>query len=839
MPNNASTKVVFRYGSTKSEEDLKPKNLNEKIDHFLGEEKRSEARQFQNQVLSGGSFNYSPESIALMQTEGTFASDYRPGAMNPALLAAAYGIDISSYMKCVEEVRGNNLIPQDLVTSLDNSSDVLQNLYVGDVELYKGLRHINRENQLTGIEIVQGDSDIKTKEGQLVFDYSPEEGFRPVMDIANPLSDAAKEKLMEKVGNLTKKGAGKLGKKVGTKALERATGKGIDTAVTAALSPFVSPLLAKIAGWIAETVVNKVIEKVFSWIRKNKEVFAALGLMLLGGGILTSSIPLIAAGATGLAIGGAGAIAGAATATWAFVTSLFLATAGSFVLTLIIGMIATPLLIAFIIFIITTSAYVVPGSPGSASYTCVSQLQGLGIFTNGGGRAAEYVSFVNPDVVVHFEDYGLANQTGPGTIDVGRSWSQFPDDQMLSLTRDDVISRLTELMTTNSQIEVWQAYNEPLYHVADWSWLTNMDLAVIEAGVQNNKDVCIGNFKEGYPQDLTSPGFQNYINQIMPAANSAQDEGIKVYLCVHEHEDVEHWEFNGEFEDRDGYNGRFTQLVSAGLELPVIVTVAGFDSEAGESDHGVGWHSIITPADYVDMLLEYQSATKAAGAVGVAVFQLGLGGEWDSYDITPLLDLAVDCEVPSDIPVDLSCFNIDESWSAVPDYRQKIISQLQELVSQHPGYIAKICAGGTTTISYGGDGPYHGFCPSSPGDVCTFYDRLLVLGDANIYYTLTHELGHRLNWVNVTLFDDFVTTVLCQLGDPPTSCEPQLPSYACFHNGATSTTEDFAETAAWYTQLVRYNNCPIFDGYSPDCACYNRLDDDYPLHYQFAVERIF
>ena len=184
--------------------------------------------------------------------------------------------------------------------------------------------------------------------------------------------------------------------------------------------------------------------------------------------------------------------------------------------------------------------------------------------------------------------------------------------------------------------------------------------------------------------------------------------------------------------------------------------------------------------------------------------------------------------------VDLACFYLDESWATVPDFQQKIMRQLQELVSRHPGYVANICAGGITTIRYGASElPYHGFCPSSPGDVCTFYDRLLVLGDANIYYTLVHELGHRLNWVNVPLFNAFVTTVLCQPGEL-SNCEPQLPSYACYHDGASSTTEDFAETAAWYTQLVRYDNCP-----NVSCSCYNRLDDDYPLHYQFAVERIF
>lgn len=192
--------------------------------------------------------------------------------------------------------------------------------------------------------------------------------------------------------------------------------------------------------------------------------------------------------------------------------------------------------------------------------------------------------------------------------------------------------------------------------------------------------------------------------------------------------------------------------------------------------------------------------------------------------------------------VSLLCFNLDASWNNVPNYKNKLLAELNYLITNHPNYIAKICAGGITTIRYGGiyckknkDGSetcYRGMCGKSPGGTCTFYKTLLEQSSAYIFYTLTHELGHRLNWVNVPLFDSFVTEVHCQPGD--TVCEEYLPSYAYYHGGYCPDYEDWAETCAWYTQMVRYNNC-----YNETYACYNRLDEDYPLHYNFAKNKIF
>jgi hypothetical protein len=202
---------------------------------------------------------------------------------------------------------------------------------------------------------------------------------------------------------------------------------------------------------------------------------------------------------------------------------------------------------------------------------------------------------------------------------------------------NQVNTTLPGLINNNPHVDVWQAFNEPFNHLGDsqftYDWLTNHDKAVIDVAKAADKDACIGNFKEGFPSDPDSLAFRNYATAIMDHTGSQGMTG-NVYLCVHEHEDSQNnWGFGNR------YNGRFTQLLGSDkLQLPVLVTVAGFDSKAGTDDSGDGWKDAgLDKATYRQMLLDYQFAAKSHGAVGVAVFQLGLGGTWASFDIEDLL----------------------------------------------------------------------------------------------------------------------------------------------------------------------------------------------------------
>lgn len=258
--------------------------------------------------------------------------------------------------------------------------------------------------------------------------------------------------------------------------------------------------------------------------------------------------------------------------------------------------------------------------------SCTSDMKNIGIFTSGGGEATNYISQVNPNMVVVYNDYTFSDQIPESTLVVARPASDLTSK-----------SDLTNLMTTYSNVDVWQPYNEPLFGGKDLTWLTTQDLQTIDAGSETGKDVCIGNFHEGLPDDamLASSEFQTYAQAVKSRASVS---GITVYLCVNEHENADNWEFGKR------YNGRFTKITDI-LDLPVLVTVAGYDSAAGPSaSSGEGWQGNVDEETYLNMLFEYQLAARNAGAQGVAVFQVGLGGEWEPFDISPLLELTKKCE---------------------------------------------------------------------------------------------------------------------------------------------------------------------------------------------------
>lgn len=300
-----------------------------------------------------------------------------------------------------------------------------------------------------------------------------------------------------------------------------------------------------------------------------------------------------------------------------------------------------------------------------------SNLHNLGIFTNYSGSGVDnYIRQVQPNLVVLLNDEGFSQAThikglSPNTRLVGRT-TQFSDnasDMQNEVGNTDgtgpVFNRLTNLINSWGSIGTWQGYNEVAYHVfaatnnqqVAWSTQLALDRQAVWAVHEfnrthgTNKHACIGNFKEGWPRssDFNSPAYTNYVSNIMNFI-STNSMGSNVFLCVHEHESATTNTGNWTFGTR--YLGWFQKTVGSGITLPVLVTVAGYDSQASPTiDAGVGWrvqdpstHAGPIPAGtYRTMLLDYQSAALAHGAQGVAVFSLGLSGWDDTYGIAPLL----------------------------------------------------------------------------------------------------------------------------------------------------------------------------------------------------------
>lgn len=180
--------------------------------------------------------------------------------------------------------------------------------------------------------------------------------------------------------------AAKLGIDVGINALAPVAGKAIETGVVAAggavaktgLSATLStafsalgswaPIVGNIVGWMVGWVAGKVIQPILNWIKKHQEDLKILGLLMLGGGALMQSIPLLVFGGlifipTAIRTGFSLAAIGARTA------FLFGRIGASMAITIatpiIVMIIVFPILVAIILFIINSGAYVVPPKIGS------------------------------------------------------------------------------------------------------------------------------------------------------------------------------------------------------------------------------------------------------------------------------------------------------------------------------------------------------------------------------------------------------------------------------------------------------------------------------------------
>ena len=597
---------------------------------------------------------FTPEEIAQRVADGTLPADVKPHHIDLANEFVSKGVDPAQVVAIVDRDKRNpasHRMPEELRESLLVSSDIVESYYAANPEYFKQINEARSNPEVTFREVPVYQSSYRDPGLDRVLIELKDNVVSPIVQKpVGIVTDSVKSKAKDKLLKVTGKGASKLGKKVGGKAAERVGAKLAKTGFKQAVQHLggligsAIPVLGTAAGEVIGRILAELAVLTYKFLKKFGKYIAAAGIAMIALGVMSANTALVGAGVVAFGIGAAaggiaaaGAFASAAGAGIFILTAIIIPAIAS---TLLLAIILTPVIIAFVVYVITTGAYVVPHQDVRGPICTYESISGIGIFTNGQGSASEWISQTRPSLVLLLDNFSFASSIrslSPSTIIVGRSHSEFPDN----LGDPNVFSRLSNLMSQHPDVGVWQAYNEPLFNGADFTWLTTHDLSVIDAGISQGRDVCIGNFKEGYPRDLNDPGFQNYASQIMSKVNDA-GTNITVYLCVHEHEDEHNWSFG------QRYNGRFTQIVNAGLNLPVLVTVAGYDSESGpDVGSGVGWRGIIAPETYLTMLQSYYSSARSAGARGVAVFQLGLGGEWESYDIAPLLSLAQECEDPS------------------------------------------------------------------------------------------------------------------------------------------------------------------------------------------------
>lgn len=173
-----------------------------------------------------------------------------------------------------------------------------------------------------------------------------------------------------------------VGIKVGAKALttlvvKEGVKKGITAVVTAlgSIVPIVGNIIGLIIGWIGGEIIVKLGSMLITWIQKHKEDFfliLAAGMIgagiviggLFGGGLVVlgtlGGLGALAAKAGGIGVAGNG-IAGFGNSIMYGITSVALPAIG---VPAIIALVATPAIIAIILFIINSGAFLVPPSLG-------------------------------------------------------------------------------------------------------------------------------------------------------------------------------------------------------------------------------------------------------------------------------------------------------------------------------------------------------------------------------------------------------------------------------------------------------------------------------------------
>lgn len=215
-------------------------------------------------------------------------------------------------------------------------------------------------------------------------------------------------------------------------------------------------------------------------------------------------------------------------------------------------------------------------------------------------------------------------------------------------------------------------------------------------------------------------------------------------------------------------------------------------------------------------------------------------------------------KIPADLtPVEgMGCMyftNEEANWSEAN--KKSMQDQIIYLTANSPGYINRVC--GTCNVAKDVKGKTNftsaDFSPEckaraikiatrpsdpngpdfrglngKPGGKIIFFSNMFLEGDSSIHYTLTHELGHELNWDHEEIFQQFRTSVSCLT--PGIGCESYLPSY----RWGFSLTEDFAESFAWYATFQRYHGGCRTNSINGTHFCYQDYPTKWPNHFNFA-----
>jgi hypothetical protein len=313
--------------------------------------KRTEG--FTKQAVLAGNVVLAPEEVFYLKKQGVLPENFKGPELTTALKLFSKGAKSENLFELAEK---SGFLSDGEREFLFTSSYIMASLEASQAKLSGLLYAAAQESQ---IFIQEVPTQFIPQDNQIILERK-EGVLQPLIrELTGRAAGIAKDKTKKLVVSAIKKGGKKLikeGSKIAAKAgLKAAEEIGVNVLAQAAGS--VVPVLGNIAAAVVTFVVTTVLSGTISWFKKHKGEALVATLMALG--ILTQT-PLFFAG--GLALGAVLLLA-----------AIILPSLLRLLVFIAVILLSLGLLVALIIFIINSGAYVVPPSPFLTPYSQENQ----------------------------------------------------------------------------------------------------------------------------------------------------------------------------------------------------------------------------------------------------------------------------------------------------------------------------------------------------------------------------------------------------------------------------------------------------------------------------------
>lgn len=284
---------------------------------------------------------------------------------------------------------------------------------------------------------------------------------------------------------------------------------------------------------------------------------------------------------------------------------------------------------------------------------------GLHVIRNNDPNIMEFIRQAQPAVIKVVDDLGFleeVKQVSPWTITVGRvnTFEGPPYGGNPYEAARDFVNAQLDKYRANPGVDYWEGYNEPDPNLDNMLWYAEFEAERTRIMAEYGFRTAVGGFATGVPE------FEEF-ELFVEAIRVAQE--FRGILTLHEYgaPDMTYL-YGGALPGKESYPNRgaltfryrwFYEdiLEPQGLVIPLVISEAGVDGIIGNrpGPSGLGWQDFQGywvqqgwgpdgPSAFINQLAWYDVGTRQDGyVIGYTVFTAGGIGQWNSYDINPIL----------------------------------------------------------------------------------------------------------------------------------------------------------------------------------------------------------